>query len=424
MNLPFVVEEINISRILPGVISGNFFLYNLPIITLLGYSLTLRNYISIIYVILGLILLNLQVEKYFKSRKHTEVKNGGPDIELEDIIIFRNFKALIYSLIFGYAVVIYILKFAALCLAYFSPSQYTSIYNTLSLAHFEVYFQLEFSAVNIALTFFPNLAIIIVIGSVLLFNSIREKRVINRRKEANQRSILKYVFKPVIAILTFSLPITNLSGVSAAFVTVNIAFGTYWSIRGMTKGIFENYCKTIQVLSALTVIINYLVLVGAIPYNSTSSGVLTIILGENYFGNFFKSYYSAIYVLSLFLLMLMATLFLDMKKTARMWKIYFKEVEEAGQAQLKIEPKSMNDSEVMNLEDPEKGKEDELSPKPKTEENMSITKSRRSTMRRRTTTTRSRLLSKLRLEDFETDQEKRMRKLKEGFKGFKMVKFF
>lgn len=108
------------------------------------------------------------------------------------------------------------------------------------------------------LTFIPNLAIILIIVTVMMFQSYRI--------EINTDSIIyykpsatrKYLLKPIINCILMTFPVTNLSFISLMYVSANVTYVLLWSIKMNSKTFFQKFCKILQILCGLTYISQYL----------------------------------------------------------------------------------------------------------------------------------------------------------------------
>jgi len=127
--------------------------------------------------------------------------------------------------------------------------------------------------------------------------------------------------------------------------------------------------------------------------------------------------------------MMMATLFMDLKKTNKIWKLYrnITETEEEKMEltadeisiQKSLYPGEDAFSAVAENLSISKRKESRARDRTQSIEDSFYTRSRRTTIKKRLT--KVDLLAKLNLEDLETTHEKHLRAIKEGISSFKMV---
>ena len=223
---------------LPKGFLNGLFLHNLPVVILFCYAFALQNYIALGYLVFSLVCLNFEMEIYYKERSSSQLHRNSKKARLQDIIEIKNYRPIAFRLLFAFSLCTYFFKFAVLTMAYFSTETFTSWFEDEWLTDVEVYFDENFELSDIMLTFVPNIAIILVVVTVMMFQSYRI--------EINSEDILfykpsattRYLLKPIINIILMTFPITNLSFISLVYVTANVVYVLLWSINMNSKTFF------------------------------------------------------------------------------------------------------------------------------------------------------------------------------------------
>ena len=261
MNSEFLEEEVRALSALPGFLREHFFVSKLPIFILFGYSLVMQNYISLGYFIFALILLNLENEDYYETNEAIFSKSESITMPLLEKMVKRKFyHPIVYHSLLLYSACAYLWK---LVMVFFRHNIVaTSDNNNDGYADFEFYLTADTSLIDMMMTFVPNFAIIV----MALCSSIMRNYEINinpqRFIKFKQAFFVKYALKPLVGILLLSLPITSLSLISLMYVTAVFASIALWSLNSSGKGFFYPYCKAIQKLSGVCLVLEYL---GVIP---------------------------------------------------------------------------------------------------------------------------------------------------------------
>lgn len=163
---------------------------------------------------------------------------------------------MVYKILFTYTMSVFIFKFIILSLSYFAQTDWLATNSWMR--DFEIYFDSSWNTKDILQTFLPNLALILVVSTVILFQSYTIEVKTNKILSYKTPIIIKFILKPGINLILWTFPITNLSFTSLLFVTANVGYVVAWSIRQESKRFFVTFCKILQVMCALTYSIEYL----------------------------------------------------------------------------------------------------------------------------------------------------------------------
>ena len=340
MNSDFLEEEILLSGILPRNLLNRFFFNKFPIFILFAYSLIMRNYISLFYLCFGLLLLNLEFERYYQTKNKKQVML--PDQHkplLEQTIKILNYRPFFYHLLLIYSIMVYIFKFIMVCIATFDPELFTKINPNNLLFDYEIFINDDLNLIDILLTFLPNLAIIVVLLSVILFKSYKTVIKLDDLKKSKGNTRLRYIFKPMIGIIVLSFPITNLSVLSLIYISSILTSILFWALKFESKGFFYPYCKILQIFCMITIILQYLATIDSFSntFEDVNGNFGFDFLGINELNNFFIDFNSFIFCVSVFFLYFLAIDFCDSKKSHQIFNEFDKLIDKYEDNKIKYE---------------------------------------------------------------------------------------
>ena len=134
----------------------NVFIYKLPLTFLIVYIILVVNYVTLIYFMIGLLLINLEFENYYlkiirPSPLSTPLKSN--------ITLYKkiNFRSLLYIVLIFCSLVLFIFKVIycfLLMFDTFAVSRFSA--DPKFLENFDIYFDSTFKTKNVILSFIPN----------------------------------------------------------------------------------------------------------------------------------------------------------------------------------------------------------------------------------------------------------------------------
>ncbi len=265
-------EKLSSSTLYIGYIK-RFIFFRIPFLALIGYSVTSINYISFAYLCFGLLLMNLEMEKYFSMNKQVGKLQADKYTRIRDMLTFTNYRICVYYLLLIFSLAIYIAKFVVLIIFYTKPETYELIKAKINPNDFELYFMNDAAADTAALetrslimTFIPNLIVLLISGVTILLQSYLANIRIDTLGNLKSSVITRYFLILCIVLAVLNLGILKVSFTGLSFISLMVIYFLIWSQmeKKSSKSLFYFFAKVFQILSILLIIFHYSVSIDAI----------------------------------------------------------------------------------------------------------------------------------------------------------------
>jgi len=239
--------------------------FRLPFLILIVYALLLRGYVSLGYFLFALLLLIFEIEKRYSKRKRSNILQRNKFTKLSELFHFKNYTIVTYYFLLAFTILVYIWKFVMILLSYFFQDTYKNIIDRITPQEFELYFAEKGSTKNILLMMLPNLGVLIMVGTVLLFRSYLENIKISTFRRFRGLFISKYFFITITTATICVFAAIEVSLISLVFMIILTTYFILWgSMKNNKTTLFYVFAKILQVFVVFVLLAQYAISIGSI----------------------------------------------------------------------------------------------------------------------------------------------------------------
>jgi len=279
----------------------NLVIYKFPLIFLIVYIILVVNYVTLIYFMIGLFIINLELENYYikitkQSPLNTPLKNIA--------ILYRkiDFTSYLYIVLIVSALIIFIFKIIYCFLMMFNPLSISDI-DPRFLQNFDIYFDSSFKTKEILLTLLPNFFMILVPLILVLMKKKEPKKMeawdLNLNKEFN----ILIIVNGLIIVCFIILPAFDFNFFGMIFYLALLIAVLLNSMKRFYEKIMRVLYWFYQIIKFFLIFVFFLNYFGSIELNNNN-----LPLEERGFFNFqflgIDSFYQIISVDVIFLIIL------------------------------------------------------------------------------------------------------------------------
>ena len=196
------------------------FVYKLPLVFLIVYIILVTNYATLIYFMIGLLLINLEFENYYIKQDHlnplnTPLKNGSA------YFLISSFKYYLYIALCTVALILFIFKIIYTFLLMFDPFFASKLgVSSEFLQNFDIYINTEFHTNDTLITFLPNFFVFIIALILLILKRREEKKLEKWILDLEQQFKILMIINYLIIFCFMIIPAFSFTFIGLVFLVL------------------------------------------------------------------------------------------------------------------------------------------------------------------------------------------------------------